>query len=90
MQSRGSNNRLNGPVFGSRISVLMLSMFATVATVYVAGRLWQDAQNRVYLIKMLDRITGQVMYIYYRNSISSSCSCIYFATFLSCTLCLSQ
>lgn len=37
----------------------MLSMFATVASFYVAGRLWQDAQNRVHLIKELDRITGQ-------------------------------
>lgn len=34
-------------------------MFATMAALYVAGRLWQDAQARVYLIKELDRITGQ-------------------------------
>lgn len=44
---------------GSRISTLLLSMFATFASIYVAGRLWQDSQNRVYLIKELDRITGQ-------------------------------
>ncbi|PHU23199.1 putative beta-1,3-galactosyltransferase 11 [Capsicum chinense] len=37
----------------------MLAMFATMASLYVAGRLWQDAQNRVYLTKELDRITGQ-------------------------------
>ncbi|XP_059667173.1 hydroxyproline O-galactosyltransferase HPGT1-like [Cornus florida] len=59
MQSRGSNNRLSGMAFRPRISTLMLSMFATIASLYVAGRLWQDAENRVYLIKELDRITGQ-------------------------------
>ncbi|KAG9448368.1 hypothetical protein H6P81_014496 [Aristolochia fimbriata] len=37
----------------------MLSMIATMASIYVAGRLWQDAENRVYLIKELDRRTGQ-------------------------------
>ncbi|KAE9603981.1 hypothetical protein Lal_00002034 [Lupinus albus] len=41
------------------IPTLLISMFATFASIYVAGRLWQDAQNRVYLIKQLDRITGQ-------------------------------
>lgn len=59
MQSRGSSNRLSGMVFRSRISTLLLSMFATFASLYVAGRLWQDAENRVYLAKELDRITGQ-------------------------------
>lgn len=59
MQSRGSSNRLSGMVFRSRISTLFLSMFATFASLYVAGRLWQDAENRVYLAKELDRITGQ-------------------------------
>ncbi|KAF8379650.1 hypothetical protein HHK36_029094 [Tetracentron sinense] len=59
MQSRGSSNRLSGLVFRSRISALMLSMFAAMGSIYVAGRLWQDAENRVYLIKELDRITGQ-------------------------------
>ncbi|XP_058100279.1 hydroxyproline O-galactosyltransferase HPGT1 isoform X1 [Magnolia sinica] len=59
MQSRGSNNRLSGLAFRSRISTLMLSMIATMASIYVAGRLWQDAENRVYLIKELDRRTGQ-------------------------------
>ncbi|XP_048325827.1 hydroxyproline O-galactosyltransferase HPGT1 isoform X2 [Ziziphus jujuba] len=59
MQSRGSNARLSGMAFRSRIPTLFLSMFATFASIYVAGRLWQDAQNRVYLIKELDRITGQ-------------------------------
>ncbi|KAL5540885.1 hypothetical protein UlMin_043277 [Ulmus minor] len=59
MQSRGSNARLSGMAFRSRIPTLLLSMFATFASIYVAGRLWQDSQNRVYLIKELDRITGQ-------------------------------
>ncbi|KAK9143922.1 hypothetical protein Syun_013322 [Stephania yunnanensis] len=59
MQSRGSSNRLSGLVIRSRISALMLSMLASIAAIYVAGRLWQDAQNRVYLIKELDRVTGQ-------------------------------
>ncbi|KAL5727218.1 Hydroxyproline O-galactosyltransferase HPGT1 [Ranunculus cassubicifolius] len=58
MQSRGSSNRLSGLAFRSRIWALLFSMFATMAALYVAGRLWQDAQSRVYLIKELDRITG--------------------------------
>lgn len=42
MRSRGSANRLSnsgGSSFYSRISALILSMFATMATIYVAGRL---------------------------------------------------
>ncbi|KAL0318049.1 UNVERIFIED_CONTAM: Hydroxyproline O-galactosyltransferase HPGT1 [Sesamum angustifolium] len=58
MQSKGSTVRFTGLVIRSRISTLMLSMFATFASLYVAGRLWQDAENRVYLAKELDRITG--------------------------------
>ncbi|GFP92608.1 probable beta-1 3-galactosyltransferase 11 [Phtheirospermum japonicum] len=34
-------------------------MFATMASFYVAGRMWQDAENRVYLINELDKRTGQ-------------------------------
>lgn len=60
MKTRGgSNNRLQGMAARSSVSTLLLSMFSTLAAIYVAGRLWQDAQNRVYLIKELDRITGQ-------------------------------
>lgn len=59
MHSKGSSHRLSGMVSRSRISGLMLSMFATFASLYVAGRLWQDSQSRVDLIKELDRITGQ-------------------------------
>ncbi|KAL8158903.1 hypothetical protein V2J09_000440 [Rumex salicifolius] len=61
MQIRGSNQRLAGAGVpsGSRLSTLMLAMFATMASLYVAGRLWQDAQNRVYLIEELDKRTGQ-------------------------------
>ncbi|KAL0917800.1 hypothetical protein M5K25_012891 [Dendrobium thyrsiflorum] len=59
MQRRGSNHRLPSLLFRSRISYVMLAMFATMSAVYVAGRLWQDAQNRVYLIKELDRRTGK-------------------------------
>ncbi|CAO2838693.1 unnamed protein product [Amaranthus hypochondriacus] len=63
MQRKGSNQKLSGSgssnlLLRSRISTLMLSMFATIASFYVAGRLWQDAQNRVYIINELDRITG--------------------------------
>ncbi|KZV41014.1 putative beta-1,3-galactosyltransferase 11-like [Dorcoceras hygrometricum] len=43
----------------SPISTLLLSFLATLASLYVAGRLWQDAEVRVYLGKELDRITGQ-------------------------------
>ncbi|CAA0838193.1 Probable beta-1-3-galactosyltransferase 11 [Striga hermonthica] len=62
MGSRGSmNHRLpsSSSRFGSRVSFLMLSMFATMASVYVAGRLWQDAENRVNLVNELDKRTGQ-------------------------------
>ncbi|BBG98348.1 Galactosyltransferase family protein [Prunus dulcis] len=55
MQGRASSAR----VFRSRIPTLLVSMFATFASIYVAGRLWQDSENRVYLIKELDRIIGQ-------------------------------
>ncbi|CAN1267616.1 Hydroxyproline O-galactosyltransferase HPGT1 [Linum perenne] len=54
-----SGNRGSGSGHGSRISTLLFSMFATFASIYVAGRLWQDSQHRVRLIKELDRITGQ-------------------------------
>ncbi|KAF3638731.1 putative beta-1,3-galactosyltransferase 11 [Capsicum annuum] len=60
MNSRNSTNRLSPTSnFGSRISFLMLSMFSTMAALYVAGRLWLDSENRVYLIQELDRRTGQ-------------------------------
>ncbi|KAG6579334.1 hydroxyproline O-galactosyltransferase HPGT1 [Cucurbita moschata] len=59
MRSKGSNARLSSMPIRSRIPTLLLSMFATFASIYVAGRLWQDAENRVYLIKELDRLTGQ-------------------------------
>ncbi|CAI9775051.1 unnamed protein product [Fraxinus pennsylvanica] len=59
MQGRKSSIRIFGMSLQSRISILMLSMFAIFACLYVAGRLWQDAENRVYLAKELDRITGQ-------------------------------
>ncbi|XP_051129185.1 hydroxyproline O-galactosyltransferase HPGT1-like [Andrographis paniculata] len=60
MGSRGSNHRLSSAQsFGNRISLLMLSMFATMASLYVAGRLWQDAANRANLISELDMRTGQ-------------------------------
>ncbi|KAF7828178.1 hydroxyproline O-galactosyltransferase HPGT1-like [Senna tora] len=52
-------SRRSGYSFGSRISALMLAMIATMATIYVAGRLWQDAENRVYLIQKLDKGSGQ-------------------------------
>ncbi|KAK6783398.1 hypothetical protein RDI58_021195 [Solanum bulbocastanum] len=52
MNSRGSTNRLSSTSnFRSRMSFLMLSMFSTMAALYVAGR--------VYLIQELDRRTGQ-------------------------------
>lgn len=64
MRSRGSGNRLSGggggSAFGSRVSALLLTMFATMATIYVAGRLWQDAENRLHLVEEFERRTGQV------------------------------
>ncbi|CAH8385645.1 unnamed protein product [Eruca vesicaria subsp. sativa] len=48
-----------GRLTGSRVSSLVLSMFATFASFYVAGRLWQESQTRVHLINELHRVTGQ-------------------------------
>ncbi|CAH8324701.1 unnamed protein product [Eruca vesicaria subsp. sativa] len=42
----------------SRVSSLLISIVATFASFYVAGRLWQESQTRVHLIKELDRVTG--------------------------------
>ncbi|XP_078439478.1 galactosyltransferase family protein [Wolffia australiana] len=48
------------PVIGrSPVAMVMLAMIATVASLYVAGRLWQDSGNRVFLIGEIDRRTGQ-------------------------------
>ncbi|XP_031286631.1 hydroxyproline O-galactosyltransferase HPGT1-like isoform X2 [Pistacia vera] len=58
MQSRGSSNRLSNSAFESRVAGLMLAMFASMATIYVASRLWQDAENREYLVKELDKRIG--------------------------------
>ncbi|KAJ0047664.1 hypothetical protein Pint_15043 [Pistacia integerrima] len=58
MQSRGSSNRLSNSAFESRVAGLMLAMFASMATIYVASRLWQDAENREYLVNELDKRIG--------------------------------
>ncbi|KAK9060859.1 hypothetical protein SSX86_018039 [Deinandra increscens subsp. villosa] len=60
-QSKGHRNAgtAAGLVFRSPISALMLCTISAIASFYVAGRLWQDAENRVYLGRELDRITGQ-------------------------------
>ncbi|KAM6588726.1 hypothetical protein CsatA_011331 [Cannabis sativa] len=60
MHTRSShNNRLSGSASRSRISPLFLTMLATMATVYVAGRLWQDAEIRAYLVQELDQRATQ-------------------------------
>ncbi|KAM2674040.1 hypothetical protein EV2_015274 [Malus domestica] len=59
MHSRPSHSRLSGSAFHSRISALLLTMVSTMAAIYVAGRLWQDAADRVYLIQEIDRKNGQ-------------------------------
>ncbi|CAI9094238.1 OLC1v1029938C1 [Oldenlandia corymbosa var. corymbosa] len=61
MSNRGSSNHRQSSVssFRSRFSFTMLSMFACMASLYVAGRLWQDAENRVQLVQELDKRTGQ-------------------------------
>ncbi|XP_062027598.1 hydroxyproline O-galactosyltransferase HPGT1-like [Rosa rugosa] len=57
MHGRPSQNRLSS--FQSRISALLLAMLSTMAVIYVAGRLWQDAEDRVYLIKEIDKRNSQ-------------------------------
>ncbi|XP_019422314.1 PREDICTED: hydroxyproline O-galactosyltransferase HPGT1-like isoform X1 [Lupinus angustifolius] len=71
MRSRGSQNRLSGySSFGSPLYALLLALFATVATLYVAGRLWQDAESRVYLLEELQRRTGQFFRFQGQSAIS--------------------
>ncbi|KAK4844475.1 hypothetical protein QYF36_020650 [Acer negundo] len=59
MHSRVSNNRLSNSGFASRVAGLMLAMFASMATIYVASRLWQEADGRAFLVKELDKKIGQ-------------------------------
>ncbi|KAM1149602.1 hypothetical protein ACFX15_029633 [Malus domestica] len=58
MHSRPSHNRLSGSAFHSRIAALLLAMVSTMAAIYVTGRLWQEAADRVYLIQKLDKRNG--------------------------------
>ncbi|KAH9775229.1 hexosyltransferase [Citrus sinensis] len=59
MHGRAAYNRLSNSTFESRVAGLVLAMFATMATIYVASRLWQDAESRTYLVKELDKRTMQ-------------------------------
>ncbi|KAM1411539.1 hypothetical protein COP1_024223 [Malus domestica] len=59
MHSRPSHNRLFSSAFHSRISALLLAMVSTMVTIYVAGQLWQDAADKVYLIQKLDNRNGK-------------------------------
>ncbi|KAM7274179.1 hypothetical protein ACFE04_028843 [Oxalis oulophora] len=60
MQKKGSSNRLPAsPVRSRNIPTLLLFMLATFASIYIAGRLWQDSQYRVQVIKQLDGVTVQ-------------------------------
>ncbi|XP_068637177.1 hydroxyproline O-galactosyltransferase HPGT3-like isoform X2 [Aristolochia californica] len=38
---------------------LVMAFFSSLAWLYVAGRLWQDAQNRMLLTKLLEKNLGQ-------------------------------
>lgn len=58
MKGRGSQSR--SIMLRARISTIMLSMAAVMASIYVAGRLWQESEGRIYLSKELDRRTGQL------------------------------
>ncbi|ESW30548.1 hypothetical protein PHAVU_002G162100 [Phaseolus vulgaris] len=58
MRSRGSQNRLSGDSFESRFSALVLAMIATMATIYVAARLFQEAESRACLIEELEKRIG--------------------------------
>lgn len=59
MHSRNSQNRISGSASRPPIPPLFLALLATMAAVYVAGRLWQDAEERVYLMQELDKKTSQ-------------------------------
>ncbi|GAV63537.1 Galactosyl_T domain-containing protein/DUF4094 domain-containing protein [Cephalotus follicularis] len=59
MRNRISNNRQFGLGFKSPVSALILAFFATMATIFVAGRLWQDAEYRALMIQELDKGTVQ-------------------------------
>ncbi|KAK7293453.1 hypothetical protein RJT34_16319 [Clitoria ternatea] len=43
----------------SPLPTLLICMFAIFASFYVAGRLWQNTEERIYLVKELDKLTGQ-------------------------------
>jgi hypothetical protein len=46
----------------SKSNPLLLLFYSMLLISIFVFRLWQDAENRVYLIKELDRITGQVSF----------------------------
>ncbi|KAE8699817.1 putative beta-1,3-galactosyltransferase 11 [Hibiscus syriacus] len=69
MQSKGSNSKASNMMFRTRISSLLISMFEIFASFYVAGRLWQDAQTRVYFIKELDRATGLLFFGFHLSNL---------------------
>ncbi|XP_068642385.1 hydroxyproline O-galactosyltransferase HPGT3-like [Aristolochia californica] len=43
----------------SNTASLVMAFFSCLACLYVAGRLWQDAQNRILLTKLLEKNLGQ-------------------------------
>ncbi|TQD74847.1 hypothetical protein C1H46_039635 [Malus baccata] len=47
------------PLQTSKPSILM-AFFSCVAWLYVAGRLWQDAENRTVLSNLLNKNLGQM------------------------------
>ncbi|CAJ1972366.1 unnamed protein product [Sphenostylis stenocarpa] len=56
---KGSSKRVSNMVYRSSVPSLLVCMFASFASVYVAGRLWQNSEDRIYLVKELDKLTGK-------------------------------
>eukprot|EP01018_Ginkgo_biloba_P032802 Gb_09154 [translate_table: standard] len=45
---------------GGGVTILMVVLVACLAWLYVAGRLWQDAENRNLLFNLLEKNSGQM------------------------------
>ncbi|KAK8466836.1 hypothetical protein PHAVU_008G159800 [Phaseolus vulgaris] len=43
----------------STMPSLLICMIASFASIYVAGRLWQNTEDRIYLVKELEKFIGQ-------------------------------
>ncbi|XP_031484421.1 hydroxyproline O-galactosyltransferase HPGT3 [Nymphaea colorata] len=55
-----SHARSSSSSFGSSRSLIVMAFFSCLASLYIAGRLWQDAENRMLLVSILQKSSDQV------------------------------